>query len=124
MARPQKVRSPRLREGEYIDSIFCGWVQSYLRTQKGRIYSTRINCQKRKGSEYEKEEEKTEPEGKQKYQEKKVVDSENEYEEEMEEMEREGHRKKSSRGHNQKRKKKAPEPTHSIKREKETNRYS
>ena len=39
IAKPQKIKF-NLPENEYIDSIFCGWFQTFVRTQKGRIFCT------------------------------------------------------------------------------------
>ena len=42
---------PQLKETEHIDSIFCEWEQTFVRTQKGRIHSTVKNVEKKKERE-------------------------------------------------------------------------
>jgi hypothetical protein len=47
-----------LQGKDRVDSIFCGWQQTYIRTHRGRIYSTLITSERKKKKATEEKDEK------------------------------------------------------------------
>jgi hypothetical protein len=37
-----------LKENDKVDSIFCGWFQTYIRTHRGNIYETCFTSERKK----------------------------------------------------------------------------
>jgi hypothetical protein len=37
-----------LQENDRIDSVFCGWYQTFIRTHRGKIYHSAITTEKKK----------------------------------------------------------------------------
>lgn len=52
-----------LEDKDRIDRTFCGWYQTFVRTQKGKIYSTVIGSEKKKKKGAEEKDEKETEEG-------------------------------------------------------------
>lgn len=40
---PHRLKMDFLKDKDRIDTIFCGWYQTYIRTHRGKIYQTTIN---------------------------------------------------------------------------------
>jgi hypothetical protein len=45
-----------LKENDRIDTVFCGWHQTFIRTHRGKIYQSTITTEKKKKKTVEEKE--------------------------------------------------------------------
>lgn len=43
-----RLRMDFLKGNDRIDTVFCGWYQTYVRTHRGKIYESVLNCERKK----------------------------------------------------------------------------
>ncbi len=48
IAQPHRIKMNFLKENDKVDSIFCGWFQTYIRTHRGKIYETCFTSERKK----------------------------------------------------------------------------